>query len=529
MENKFNYKKSHQYGELLEEVLTVQVHPEDYYEVAAIIESLGWNDNEVERQFGLQDVFALAQDIWTDIHATINYTPIIQDQKRRPLNSIKSVVRNFSRGTIFALPMAISILAMLNLRFSLWSYEYLSLEQATSIAIGTILSFVLVGGFTQAIARRGYYYLIQQQADLARKNTLIFIGIGYVLCFFVCILLVIFNFIFNLFPFYMIGLTVVYFFFLTSIWLSVTVMYVLKKELVFTGLIALGIFLVYVLFIVIEFSIILSQVISLIAVSVISLVIVFFIFLPPKKQNEEQLKLPRFSITLYTVWPYFFYGFLYFSFLFVDRIIAWSKNEGFMPYAIWFRGQYELGLDFALLTIIIPMGVCEVVVSRLMFDLESTQKKFSATQIQDLIKKYLKRYKMMTLVILLSTICSSFFIYRLLIWYNDYSIQVKNENLLSNEVTIYVLFFGIVSYGILSFCLMNIVLLFSLSQPHFVLKAIIPSLLVNIFIGFLLSRWIDYHYAVIGLFVGSVLLIIFTTRAVLHVIKKLDYYLYKAS
>ncbi|MBW9234278.1 hypothetical protein JQK62_18805, partial [Leptospira santarosai] len=68
------------------------------------------------------------------------------------------------------------------------------------------------------------------------------------------------------------------------------------------------------------------------------------------------------------------YGFLYFSFLFVDRVNAWSKNEEFMPYVIWFRGQYELGLDFALLTIIIPMGVCEVVVNRLMFDLETSQK-----------------------------------------------------------------------------------------------------------------------------------------------------------
>ena len=37
-----------------------------------------------------------------------------------------------------------------------------------------------------------------------------------------------------------------------------------------------------------------------------------------------------------------------------------------MPYVIWFRGQYELGLDFVFLTIIIPMVVCEVVVNRLM-------------------------------------------------------------------------------------------------------------------------------------------------------------------
>ena len=88
--------------------------------------------------------------------------------------------------------MAISIAAMLTLKFSLWSYQYLSLEQATSIAIGTILSFVLVGGFTQAIASSGFS-LIQGYYKLARKNTFIFIGIGFVFCVFFSILIVVFK------------------------------------------------------------------------------------------------------------------------------------------------------------------------------------------------------------------------------------------------------------------------------------------------------------------------------------------------
>lgn len=523
-------RESSKFNELLNEVLEVHLHLQDPYEVAAIIESMGWNDDQVSKEFGVRNIFELAAEMWDEIQSKVSYQQFSKQEKHSRAFLIISMIRSFLRGLIFAFPMAISIIAMLNLKFSLWSYQFLSLEQATSIAIGTILSFILVGGFTQAVARRGYFYITQGYYNLARRNTFIFIGIGFAFCILFSLLLVLVNIIFNLFSYEMIFLIVMYFFFLTSIWLSVTVMYVLKKEIIFTGLIIFGIFLVYILFIVFDVNIIVSQLIALGVVSICSLLLVFFIFLSPGKEKEnENSKLPRFSITMYTVWPYFFYGFLYFSFLFIDRINAWSKNEDFMPYVIWFRGQYELGLDFALLTIIIPMGVSEVVVNRLMFDLESSQKNFLAEENHKMVEKYMKMYKRMTVFMLISTIISSFIIYRLLLWYNEVSMRINNENILDSEVTVFVLLFGIASYAILAFSLMNVVILFSLSQPSLVLKAILPALLTNMIIGFLLSRWFDYHFAVFGLLVGVILMFYLSTRSVLKVIQNLDYYLYSAS
>ena len=195
------------------------------------------------------------------------------------------MIRSFLRGLIFAFPMAISIFAMLSLKFSLWSYQYLSLDQATSIAIGTILSFVLVGGFTQAIARRGYFFLIQGYYNLARRNTFIFIGIGFVICFILSILMIGLNFIFNMFSYEMIFLMVLYFFFLTGIWLSVTVMYIMKKEIIFTVLIIFGIFLVYILFMLLGIDIIISQLISLCIVSICSLLLVLYFFKVEEKKK----------------------------------------------------------------------------------------------------------------------------------------------------------------------------------------------------------------------------------------------------
>ena len=523
-------RESSKFNELLNEVLEVHLRPQDPYEVAALIESMGWNDDQVSKEFGVKDIFELAAEMWDEIQSRVSYQQFSNQEKHSRSFLITSMIRSFLRGLIFAFPMAISIIAMLNLKFSLWSYQFLSMEQATSIAIGTILSFILVGGFTQAVARRGYFYITQGYYNLARRNTFIFIGIGFAFCILFSLLLVLINIIFNLFSYEMIFLIVMYFFFLTSIWLSVTVMYVLKKEIIFTGLIIFGIFLVYILFVVLDVNIIVSQLISLGVVSIGSLLLVFFIFLSPgKEKDNENSKLPRFSITVYTVWPYFFYGFLYFSFLFIDRINAWSKNEDFMPYVIWFRGQYELGLDFALLTIIIPMGVSEVVVNRLMFDLEASQKNYLVEESHKMVEKYMKMYKKMTIFILISTLISSFIIYRLLLWYNEVSIRINNENILESDITVFVLFFGIASYAILAFSLMNVVILFSLSQPSLVLKAIIPALFANMIIGFLLSRWFDYHFAVFGLLVGVILMFYLSTRSVLKVIQNLDYYLYSAS
>lgn len=524
-------KEAEKFKLLLNHVLERQLQPQDQYEIAALLESMGWNDIRAAKEFGVEDIFELAQKMWDAIQAKIHYHPFSKVERLTGMALVIEMIRSFLRGLIFAFPMAISVAAMLNLKFSLWSYQYLTIEHATSIAIGTILSFIIVGGFTQAIARRGFFYIIQGYYYLARKTTILFILLGFATCLLVTVFIFIFNIIFNLFTLNTLFLIILFFFFLTAIWLSVTVMYILKKELTFTALIIFGIFLVYIQFRVLGIDIIISQLISLSIVSICSILLVIYFFIKLEKKGERSiaLKLPRFSITLYSVWPYFFYGFLYFSFLFIDRVNAWSKNEEFMPYIIWFRGQYELGLDFALLTLIIPMGVSEVVVSKLMVDIESSQKSYLAVETNKLYKQFMSSYKKMSILVFISTCVSSFTIYRLILWYNEISIKINHENILGSDVTLFVLFWGVLSYGILAFCLMNSVILFALSQPNMVVRAILPALTTNMILGFALSRWFNYEYAVFGLFVGSIIFVFLTTKAIVKVFNNLDYYLYAAS
>jgi hypothetical protein len=108
---------------------------------------MGWTDRRAQEEFGVDDVFALANDLWEMSNNKIKQTPFTPKRKLSIWNNPLEAVRSFLRGTIFALPMALSVMAMLTLKFSLWSYVNLPLKLATSIAIGTVLSFMAVGGF----------------------------------------------------------------------------------------------------------------------------------------------------------------------------------------------------------------------------------------------------------------------------------------------------------------------------------------------------------------------------------------------
>lgn len=526
------YSQKNQFGELKNELLKCRMQPEDQYEIAVLLESMGWNDSRVLESFGAPSVFNLASDLWEVIQKEIlirQYTP---EEKNSFTYITLKIIKSFLRGIIFALPMAISVIAMLTLKFSLWSYKYLSLDLATSIALGTVLSFMTVGGFTQSIARRGFFYIRQGYYNMARRITFYFVRKGFIICILLSVLFFIIDLFWRIFSIRMIIIADIAYFFLCAIWLSVTIMYILEREIVFTGLIAAGISVVYILFKLIKLKILFSQLISLILVSFFGIVISVVLFKQAEAKMERGIapSLPRMSITLYSVMPYFIYGFWYFTFFYTDRVLAWSTNNYFMPYYIWFRGAYELGLDFALLMLIVPMGFNEVMVEKLMADLEINQKNHRYNEIDRFKNKHKRMYTKNILIVSGTAAVSAILVYtcvKLLdlsfIKYNNY------EKLLSNATTEFVFVYALIAYTFLSIGLMNAVILFSLSQPQMINRCIIPASAVNFIVGFVLSRRFDYSFAVFGILCGSFVFLILTIRQVRRVLNDLDYYLYAAS
>jgi hypothetical protein len=522
------YGKRSDLRALYNEVLEKSIHPQDYYEIAAILESMGWNDLRAAEMFGAEDVFELAAMIWDMIRDNLQIETYEEEEKVPLGKKIRTTIQSFIRGLLFALPMAISIVAMLTLRLSLWSYQYLSVELATSIAIGTILSFMTVGGFTQAIARRGFFYLSQGFYNMAKRITFFLVRIGYVTSFVMGAFYLIFNLYYKNFPWYMLFVTVLYYVFLCSNWLSVTIMYMLKKEFTFAGLITVGILLTAAMFYILKLNIILAQVIALLFISIVGFILVVSAFRRAELKEEAGISppMPKRSIMLYTLKPYFIYGFLYFTFIFFDRIMAWSTNNALnMPYIIWFRGDYELGLDFALLMMILPMGLCEITVTSLMAKFESIQKNALGNDLATITGKYLKLYFRNLILVAAGAVLSALMIV-LLVQITQHSSLAKIYSF--SYVTDYVFYCGLVGYAIICVALSNVLILFSLSQPEMVIKSMTIALLLNFIVGFCFSRWIDYYFAIYGLIFGAIVFLVLSTRYVIRVISNIDYYTYAA-
>lgn len=516
---------------LLQEVTERHVHPENVYEVAALVESMGWTDQRINERFGYQDVFELSEQLWLMLDKTVEFQGHDYIQSEPWHSQLREMVREFLRGAIFALPMVLSIASMLFFRFSLWSYQNLSTEYATAIAIGTILSFLSVGGFMQAISRRGFFYIYQGYFRMASRITFRFIFIGIGLSVLVSLALIVTNILFPLLPDIMLFIAIAFYLVLNSIWLAVAALYMLQREIIFTCLLLVGMLFVFIEFKILHWNILLSQLISMATISVAGIFAVMYLFGRSETESERGINppLPRMSVTVYSVAPYFSYGCLYFLLLFADRIIAWSTNSGFMPLDFWFRGDYEVGLDFALIMLVIPMGVSEVVIGEMMRGVFLSQRKYALNDESALGTEYLRRFRRGRAIMVIASCASAISVYFIIENLMHSNFIISRHVVIITATTNYVFIVGLVSYTILGIALLNTVTMFSFSRPDGVLRPLILSIIVDVLLGFILSRWIGYAQAVIGILAGSLLFMWLTSRNVNKVLKDVDYHLYLLS
>lgn len=516
--------------QIADEITDVRNKPEDEYEIAALLESTGWSDKRAKETYGFVNVFDMAMFLWNIIKRKRVFSLFTPMNKIRLNQYPLMFLRHFMKGTVFALPMAISVFAMLTIRFSLWSYESYNVEIATSIAIGTILSFLCIGGFTQAIAKQGYGYIRQGYYDMARKTTFYFVRLGWILSILVVAILLIGNLLLGVFPFRMLLLIIGYYFILDVIWLSVTIMYVLEKEMIFSGLLVFGILIIFILFRIFMLDIILSQLIAMTGVAILGAIIAFGMFKRLEKKYENagiKPELPRRTMILNSVGQYFLYGFSYFAFLFTDRLTAWSTDDIYMPFIIWFRGEYELGLDFALLMLIIPMGFVEFIVNEMMVGIAGTQQDYFSYEVDKMYKRYMKIYLKRVALTLIVSLLSCFLVHWLVMLLANN--RFPSINIHISDITYEVFIIAMIGYAFTSISLLNAELLFCLTQPKLANKCIIPALLTNLFVGFILSRWFGHQYAVWGLLTGALVFLVTSSIKVIKVFKNLDYYLYGAT
>ncbi len=555
----------------------------------------------------------------------------------------------YVRGTFFAIPIGIQVFSVLVFGFGLWASLDFNEEAATTVSLGTILSFAVMGGFVQAIGRLGLFYTEQKSFILAKEMAYRLIRPGIITMLVVGVVWYVFNLFVPYFPQRVILVSLTYYILLSTMWLFLAILYTLKERaaiilITIIGLVMIGFMLNFFALWVSQLVAnwmpwIIDTIIAWLPSAIIPIiwllttitalvdglgltdpyrgipwniyaahwigltVTILLTFLwghrrlfklahwlrQQKTGHIASLKLarPPFpSITTYSVGPYFIYGFLYFTYLFADRLIGWSTSNEPLPLIIWFRTPYELGLDWALLALLITIALLEYTINefgtiikseqarRKVLDVEIVKKsdaklepELLSTTTSNLIKQeteeeitrypqdkqqetrhpfnnnfkikttrqikahnnfffrfYIRQLALLTIIATVGILIT----YYGVLWFQRFDYIKSIRDFFANPITFSVFYWGIAGYTLLVYGILNNVFFFFMSRPTFTLKAIGAGIIVNIVVGFTLSRMLDYWYSVIGMTAGALVIAVITTIFAFRVLRKLDYYYYSA-
>ena len=502
--------------------------PLNHWEITALLETYGLRDIDAKNEYGFENLFEMAKSLVPFIDQKEDYK-LHSIQSYTETNVVKRTISNYIRGMAFSLPMLIQIIFTLAVGYAIWSSMHADMERATAISLGTFAALIITGGSAQAIGRKGLFYLKLEESILARNVSLLLYGFGLVLIVLLLLFLALVNFFFEIYPADMFIVAATYYLLLSVFFLSLSIFYMFEDYLSIVALTFTGLLFVYIFHTMVHLTLPMSQIFGLIFLNILVITIAVFKLLRLKDDNSsaEGSTLPKPSILFYSLLPYYSYGSFYFTFLVMDRIVAWSAQSSTNPYVVWFNVHYELGLDWALIALIFLMGITEVSIAEFMYRVNDRVVKIRFDHADEFTREiytFFKKFNLYFIFFSMAVIIMTYYlIYGL---YVHYHIALL-ENFLQ-QPTLFIFFVASFSYFLLVNSLMNILFMFSLSRHHIPVKSVGYALFGNFFIGIILSRAFGYEYAVFGLLAGSLILWVMTYRSIRSMFKNLDYYYYSA-
>jgi hypothetical protein len=509
-------------------------------EAAAVLESLGYTD-EAAQDLRRANVFHLARDVlarqagteagrWAAaaVEADLRSGAGL---RHRPVPAGRRFGPTFARGLGLALPSLLMVAAFLGLSLSLWATRTASLGRAGAIGIAVVSSSLATAGFTQAIGRRGLWYLRQDVPLLALKVGLVLAALGVGVAALVGLGLWALLESAPLLPADQVSAVLVYHASLSALWLALALLYMAQRELVAAAVVAAGIGIVWLARNQAGATVLVAHQAGIVAAAVLALAFAAAALsgreasLRRARRVRYASTLPSLAVTLRAVGPYFAYGVLYFALLFSDRLLAWTGKSSTRPTLLRFHPDYEAGLVWAALGMLLAFGMLEFVVHRHGDLLRSTQHRAALTERAAVAARAGAWYREGFLWLLLAAIAGAVLAFAAGV------VGVRVSPLVDRLVTPRtVLVFAVAapSYALLLWSLMNAVLSFAMSRPAAVLRAVVPALVADLAVGLAASRLIGYWAAVYGLAAGAVVFWAVSTAGVVRALRRADYHLYSA-
>lgn len=448
------------------------------------LEAEGVTSSVSQSRYGFRDVWSMAEA----------FLPVAQAQKAVESSDVKNsyISRDYLKGVSFAAPLICCCLAMLLLKVSLWGGS-LTGNEAAAIAIATVSSFVVTGGFIQIIGRQGHFYKENKEWGLCSRCCWSFYKAGF-LTLAICLATgFLGNAYFGWLPFSLFVWCAAFHLGIGSYLLISGVLYVLDGELLVTLGTLVGIGIAVVLRLEFQIPLLISQIAGIAGAAFICILFALFRFQRLGCRPFEGAKLPSIGKLVYLLWPYFAYGCLYYLFLFADRFIAWSAHTQSASLPLEFRGEYETALDICLFAFIVQVGWIQAGLVKFYWIATTEQKRFRLNA-RDKLKKalatfYHRQLLIFSILFILSTAAVIFAIH----WFD----------ILRAMLVLRVALLGLAGIPLLVIGLWNIALLFALSRPRFVLIAVAWAFLLDVCVGYVLSRLFSYDLAIVGFDIGA--------------------------
>jgi O-antigen/teichoic acid export membrane protein len=508
--------QSEKLANLIDAVQGISPELADFWQATAIIESLGYTDGIILQEFDFPDALSLGKYVYEHHHPS-KIQPQLAPAKslgQNILEQLKIFISQFSRSFLYAVPLlAILLLEYIHLGKS---NELLPPKLASLITLATMASLTISGGFVQMISRRGEFYLNLGEPIQGRRVCFPILYLGTFTSIILGLVAVWLGFYQGLFLDEYLMLAALYYLVLSLLWMLLAVLSVQLPSI--TPVILMGVAAIFlILRIGAGINALEAQMLTMGITLVVVGGLIAFEYRKNKKTEQKtknQVQLPRLSALIYLLAPYFFYGIAYFCFIFADRILAgWAIDPASgLVFAV--SANYQKSMDLALVNFLVLVPVVEY----LSYQFIKYWYFNSANIASDKLKKY--SYKLFSYYrLMISSVVVCFMLFSWLIFnvLKPHSWGTK-ENLL--------LVCGCLGYLFFVIGLLNAILLFSINQALSVVQTIIPSLLLNITLGYILANAISPDLAVIGLVSGAAMFMIFSSRQVLGAIKQPDYIYY---
>lgn len=516
-------------SELAEFLVDHAGHPIDVWATAALLESTGVRDRDAVERYGRKDVFALAQAVQLrlpEIRAGEDGDGPAAPPRRERLARF---ARIYGRGTFFFVPLLLQLVALFAVGVSQFASLDFTLREASIVAVAAALSFLVTAGFSQALGYLSPIYIESGKHMLAESVSWALLGLGAVAVLVVGASAYAVGSLTGGYPEEDLRVASAYYLLLSAQGLSGALLYMLRRFLMMVVATIISLVVAGVLF---TQSSLAVEHVHWIALSVgvgIELAVGGLLLHRRAANTSGELRLatlPRVRLLVRRTLPFGVYGFVYFTFLTADRVIAWAAGDNPLP--LWFHPSYELGLDWALGAIVFALAFLEVTVENFSRMLVPVGERFKVDAVREHNRAVARFWARQLAYVGAIAAVGTWLAIVGAVALHEIGALGSADAIYEDPVARYVFGLGVLGYALLALGIANSVFVMTLNRPWRAIASIGPGVLVSIAVGVVATTFYSHWTAVFGMVAGAFVFAVLSSWQTWRTLRHADYYSYAA-